>query len=157
MRYRGTYRPWDYCAEPSVRRVMDALDSDRFCPQEPGLFRWVHDALLTHGDEYFHLADFPSYVAAQAAAGRAVPAAGGVGAQGHPDGGAHGLLFQRPHHPGVRPRHLGDFGDLKRTSLYETHRAAGATLVPFAGWEMPVSYGGTVAEVHADADGRGAV
>ena len=69
MRLRGTYRPWDYCAEPSVRRVMDALNSDRFCPQEPGLFRWVHDALLTHGDQYFHLADFPSYVAAQASAG----------------------------------------------------------------------------------------
>lgn len=39
--------------------------------------------------------------------------------------------------------------DLKRTSLYHTHRSAGATLVPFAGWEMPVSYVGTVAEVAA--------
>ncbi len=38
---------------------------------------------------------------------------------------------------------------MKRTSLYETHKAAGATLVPFAGWEMPVSYAGTVAEVAA--------
>jgi len=40
--------------------------------------------------------------------------------------------------------------DLKRTSLWETHKAAGATLVPFAGWEMPVSYPlGTVKEVEA--------
>ncbi len=39
--------------------------------------------------------------------------------------------------------------DLKRTSLYHTHQSAGATLVPFAGWEMPVSYAGTVAEVAA--------
>ncbi|TMK74382.1 MAG: glycine cleavage system aminomethyltransferase GcvT [Actinobacteria bacterium] len=31
---------------------------------------------------------------------------------------------------------------LKRTSLYEAHAAAGAKLVPFAGWEMPVSYEG---------------
>jgi aminomethyltransferase len=31
---------------------------------------------------------------------------------------------------------------LKRTALYETHRAAGAKLVPFAGWEMPVQYEG---------------
>ena len=38
---------------------------------------------------------------------------------------------------------------MKRTSLYETHLAAGATMVPFAGWEMPVSYAGTVAEVAA--------
>ena len=38
---------------------------------------------------------------------------------------------------------------MKRTSLYETHLAAGATMVPFAGWEMPVSYVGAVAEVAA--------
>lgn len=29
---------------------------------------------------------------------------------------------------------------LKRTSLYETHKALGAKLIPFAGWEMPVWY-----------------
>ena len=33
-------------------------------------------------------------------------------------------------------------GTLKRTSLYEAHVAAGAKLVPFAGWEMPVQYDG---------------
>jgi aminomethyltransferase len=32
--------------------------------------------------------------------------------------------------------------ELKRTPLYETHRRAGARLVPFAGWEMPVQYEG---------------
>ena len=31
---------------------------------------------------------------------------------------------------------------LKRTALHEAHVAAGARLVPFAGWEMPVQYGG---------------
>ena len=31
---------------------------------------------------------------------------------------------------------------LRRTSLYERHAAAGAKLVPFAGWEMPVQYTG---------------
>jgi aminomethyltransferase len=29
---------------------------------------------------------------------------------------------------------------LRRTPLFERHRAAGAKLVPFAGWEMPVQY-----------------
>ena len=29
---------------------------------------------------------------------------------------------------------------LKRTPLYETHKALGGKLVPFAGWEMPVQY-----------------
>jgi aminomethyltransferase len=31
---------------------------------------------------------------------------------------------------------------LKRTPLSDRHAAAGARLVPFAGWEMPVQYGG---------------
>jgi aminomethyltransferase len=36
---------------------------------------------------------------------------------------------------------------LHRTALYERHQAAGARLVPFAGWEMPVQYAG-VREEH---------
>jgi aminomethyltransferase len=32
--------------------------------------------------------------------------------------------------------------ELKRTPLYQAHRDAGAKLVPFAGWEMPVQYEG---------------
>jgi aminomethyltransferase len=32
--------------------------------------------------------------------------------------------------------------DLRRTPLYEAHLAAGAKLVPFAGWEMPIQYAG---------------
>src|SRR3954471_6951418 len=43
---------------------------------------------------------------------------------------------------------------LKRTPLYDRHVAAGARLVPFAGWEMPVQYGGIREEhlaVRADA------
>jgi aminomethyltransferase len=31
---------------------------------------------------------------------------------------------------------------LRRTPLYDRHHAAGAKLVPFAGWEMPVQYAG---------------
>lgn len=38
-------------------------------------------------------------------------------------------------------------GDLKRTVLYDNHVAAGATMVDFGGWDMPVQYpGGIVAE-----------
>jgi glycine cleavage system T protein (aminomethyltransferase) len=33
-------------------------------------------------------------------------------------------------------------GTLKRTPLYQAHLEAGAKLVPFAGWEMPVQYEG---------------
>jgi glycine cleavage system T protein (aminomethyltransferase) len=35
---------------------------------------------------------------------------------------------------------------LLRTPLYERHRALGARLVPFAGWEMPVQYEGVIPE-----------
>jgi aminomethyltransferase len=35
---------------------------------------------------------------------------------------------------------------LRRTPLYDKHVAAGAKLVPFAGWEMPVQYEGVKAE-----------
>ena len=38
---------------------------------------------------------------------------------------------------------------LRRTSLYQTHLAAGARIVPFAGWEMPVQYEGVIAEHRA--------
>lgn len=35
---------------------------------------------------------------------------------------------------------------LQRTPLFDVHRAAGARLVEFAGWEMPVQYEGILAE-----------
>src|SRR5437764_6461878 len=38
---------------------------------------------------------------------------------------------------------------LRRTPLYEKHVAAGARLVPFAGWEMPVQYEGVISEHRA--------
>jgi aminomethyltransferase len=38
---------------------------------------------------------------------------------------------------------------LLRTPLYERHRALGARLVPFAGWEMPVQYEGVIPEHRA--------
>ena len=37
-------------------------------------------------------------------------------------------------------------GELKRTRLFETHKALGGRLVPFAGWEMPVQYTGVKEE-----------
>jgi aminomethyltransferase len=38
---------------------------------------------------------------------------------------------------------------LQRTPLHERHVAAGARLVPFAGWEMPVQYAGVIPEHRA--------
>jgi len=36
-----------------------------------------------------------------------------------------------------------------RTPLYETHVAAGARMVDFGGWDMPVNYGSQIEEHHA--------
>jgi len=38
---------------------------------------------------------------------------------------------------------------LKRTPLYEIHAAAGAKLVDFGGWDMPLHYGSQIEEHHA--------
>ena len=63
MQVKGLYKPQErYDSNPAIREVMDALASDRFCPNEHGLFRWIFDELVHKGDRYYHLADFPSYV-----------------------------------------------------------------------------------------------
>jgi aminomethyltransferase len=43
----------------------------------------------------------------------------------------------------------GTASHLKRTPLYEQHRALGARLVEFGGWEMPVQYSGILDEHQA--------
>jgi starch phosphorylase len=71
MRLQGTYDPRAYYdRNPALKRIVDTLRSNRFCPDEPGLFDWFYDALLTNGDYYFHLADLESYIATQAQAAR---------------------------------------------------------------------------------------
>jgi glycogen phosphorylase len=66
MQQKGTYNPRErYDNDADVREVMDALASDRFCPNEHGLFRWIFDELVHRGDRYYHIADFPSYVETQ--------------------------------------------------------------------------------------------
>ncbi|HEY2524670.1 MAG TPA: glycogen/starch/alpha-glucan phosphorylase [Candidatus Binataceae bacterium] len=65
MRAAGSYDPRQYYeTDPALRRVLDALASDRFCPRESGSFRWLPEMLLSR-DEYFIVADFASYVAAR--------------------------------------------------------------------------------------------
>jgi starch phosphorylase len=60
------YHPTEYYdADPRIKRVLDELASDRFCPEEPGLFRWIRDVLLNR-DTYFLLADFAAYIDTQA-------------------------------------------------------------------------------------------
>ena len=56
-------REW-YTSDKRIRRVVEAIGSDRFCAGEHGLFRWIVDALIDQGDKYFLIADLPSYLEA---------------------------------------------------------------------------------------------
>jgi len=71
MRERGDYDPRGCCErDPTLRRVVDAFACDRFNAREPGLFQWIHRALLSPQDPYFTLADLGAYVAAHERAAR---------------------------------------------------------------------------------------
>ena len=63
MRANRSYRPREYYERhPEIKRVLDALRDDTFCPNEPGLFEWIFRSILEEGDAYFHLADLPTYI-----------------------------------------------------------------------------------------------
>ena len=49
----------------------------------------------------------------------------------------------------LHPRSPTQAQMLKRTALYDTHVAAGARMVDFGGWEMPLHYGSQIEEHHA--------
>jgi glycogen phosphorylase len=69
MRAEGSYSPRAYYEnDPYLRRVMDAFKADRFSAQEPGIFDAIYQSIVENGDEYFHLADLPSYIEAQVVA-----------------------------------------------------------------------------------------
>ena len=55
-----------YESNPRIKAVLDAIAGGRFSDEEPGRYRELVDSLLWRGDPYMLLADFDSYVAAQA-------------------------------------------------------------------------------------------
>lgn len=101
------YSPyWHYQNEPETRKALDLIFSDHFSRNEPGIFEPLRGALLTHGDQFMHLADLTSYLRAD---GRLcdlyrepeewtqkviVNVAG------------FGQVFERPHDRGIRARYL---------------------------------------------------
>ncbi|MDE2369338.1 MAG: glycogen/starch/alpha-glucan phosphorylase [Burkholderiales bacterium] len=55
-----------YESNPRIKAVLDAIRGGQFSEDEPGRYRELVDSLLWGGDHYMLLADFDSYVAAQA-------------------------------------------------------------------------------------------
>ena len=62
---RPWYSPyWHYQNDPDTRAALDLIFSDHFSREEPGIFEPLRGALLTHGDQFMHLADLKSYLRA---------------------------------------------------------------------------------------------
>lgn len=63
---RPSYDPKTfYDDDPDLQRVLKAIHSNRFCPDEPGIFKPVFSQLMGTREHYLHLADFRSYVTTQ--------------------------------------------------------------------------------------------
>jgi starch phosphorylase len=62
QRRRDGYDPGEVIQSlPELRRVLDLVKSDTFCPGQPGLFAPLVQSLLEGGDLYMLVADFESY------------------------------------------------------------------------------------------------
>jgi len=65
LKARG-YNPYDYLQkDPELKRVIELIDSNHFCQNEPGLFKPILNTLFEHGDKYLVLADYRDYVNTQ--------------------------------------------------------------------------------------------
>lgn len=63
----GGYQPLRvYESNPRIKAVLDSIAGGQFSEEEPGRYRALVDSLLWGGDHYMLLADFDSYIAAQA-------------------------------------------------------------------------------------------
>lgn len=63
---RPNYEPKTfYDDDPELKRVLKSIYSNRFCPDEPGIFKSVFSQIMGNREHYLHLADFRSYVTTQ--------------------------------------------------------------------------------------------
>jgi len=65
-RAAGTYDPAAVAAaDDELTHILESIRENAFLPSQPDLFKDVHNALMAHGDYYFHLADYRDYVDTQ--------------------------------------------------------------------------------------------
>lgn len=61
----GSYNVWDiYNSDSRVKKVMDSLFNGPWCFSDPNRFRMIFDEIMAKNDQFFVLADFPSYLEA---------------------------------------------------------------------------------------------
>ncbi|MBO4521103.1 MAG: glycogen/starch/alpha-glucan phosphorylase [Alphaproteobacteria bacterium] len=66
----GSHKPWDlYNSDTRIKRIMDALSSNMFSPDEPGIFKPIFQNIMT-SDYYLLLADIGSYIDIQEKVGK---------------------------------------------------------------------------------------
>ncbi|MCK4563503.1 MAG: glycogen/starch/alpha-glucan phosphorylase [Verrucomicrobia bacterium] len=69
LRRKG-YNPWSYMDKSeNLQKVLEAIRDNTFDPSHPDLFKDIYNDLTEHGDHYFYLADYESYVECQAKVG----------------------------------------------------------------------------------------
>jgi starch phosphorylase len=65
LRRKG-YDPWQYYNDDErLKTAIDMIGSGFFCPEDPGRYRAIVDALLRGGDQFMLLADYGFYVERQ--------------------------------------------------------------------------------------------
>lgn len=60
---REGYNPWSfYDSDPELRNVLEAIRINAFDPTQPDLYCDIFDDFTRHGDPFFYMADFRSYI-----------------------------------------------------------------------------------------------
>ena len=131
---RPWYSPyWHYQNEPETRKALDLIFSDHFSREEPGIFEPLRGALLTHGDQFMHLADLTSYLRADGAL---------CALYRKPDDWAHkvilniaalGQILQRPHDLGICEARSGARSRVRRKGCNADCRRSGAPVQSILG------------------------
>lgn len=63
---RNGYNPWHfYDTQPELKHALDMISTGYFSPNDADRYRPIFDALTAHGDRYYLLADYASYIACQ--------------------------------------------------------------------------------------------
>ena len=104
-RARASTRRAAIAASPRAARVLDAIDSGLFSPDEPDRFRALVERCATTTTSWSRR--LRRLLRRPARGRRAVARAGGLVARGHPQHRQRRLVLLRPHHPRILPRRSG--------------------------------------------------